>query len=123
MELVKLGQRFTVCKVTSLEHIDLTREFVFLAKTDDEISLVCETDLVPDNTTDREDGWRAFKISGILDFGMIGVLADISRVLAANKVSIFVVSTYNTDYLLVKERDAERTRELLTAEGYQMRAQ
>ena len=103
MELKKLDVALTVCKVKSEADINLGNEFYFIGKTDEEYSLVCITDDTPDNTTQREDGWKSFRIQGILDFSMIGILSEISTILANNKIGIFVVSTFNTDYILVKE--------------------
>ncbi len=50
------------------------------------------------------DGWKAFRIQGVLDFSLIGILAKIATVLADNGISIFAVSTYNTDYVLIKKK-------------------
>ena len=65
MELKKLPWDLTVCKVASVEEIDLRREFFFLGKTDEEISLVCRTEETPERTCAREDGWRAFRVQGV----------------------------------------------------------
>ena len=69
----------------------------FTAKTDEENFLVCLTKDVPPNATERDDGWRTFRIQGTLDFSLIGILSEISGILADNKIGIFAVSTYNTD--------------------------
>ena len=105
MKLKTLDQELSVCKVVSISDIDLNGKFFFIGKTDEEISLVCLTSDVPDNTTDRVDGWRTFRIEGVLDFSLIGILSEISKILAENKIGIFVVSTYNTDYILVKKEN------------------
>jgi len=101
-----------------MENIDFTRNFVFLSKTDDEISLVCESCFVPDNAAAVESGWKALKIAGVLDFGMVGVIAKISEILSAAGISIFVVSTYNTDYIFLKAGNYEKSIELLSRNGY-----
>ena len=121
MELQRLHPDFTVCKVDNLAQIDFTSEFVFLSKTDDEISLVCQSAHVPPNTTALEAGWKALKISGTLEFGMVGVIAKIATVLAKAGISIFVISTYNTDYILVKSEHLERSIQTLTRSGYGIR--
>ena len=82
------------------------------------ISLVCETASVPENTLAREDGWRAFRVEGTLDFSLTGILSGLSAVLAENKIGIFAVSTYNTDYILVKEENFEKAAAALEAAGY-----
>ena len=75
MQLKIIDIEFSVCKVEDYSGIDLNQENVFTGSTDEEKSLVCPVSLVPDNTTQREDGWRAFRIEGVLDFSLIGILA------------------------------------------------
>ena len=118
MELKKLPYELTVCKVESIADIDLEGEFFFIGKTDEEISLVCSTADTPSQTLAREDGWRAFRIEGVLDFSLIGILSKISGVLADSGIGIFAVSTYNTDYILVKAENFDRAAEALAAAGY-----
>ena len=118
MELKKLNYNITVCKVTSIADLDLSKEFFFIGKTDEELSLVCMTEDVPDETTEREDGWKAFRIQGVLDFSLVGILSKISGILADNEIGIFAVSTFNTDYILVKEESFERALSVLGEAGY-----
>ena len=118
MELKKLKHRLSVCKVTDLADIDLAADFYFIGKTDEELSLVCRTEDAPEKTIQREDGWRGFRIQGVLDFSLIGILSKISGILAENKIGIFAVSTYNTDYILVKEDNYERALSVLASAGY-----
>lgn len=118
MELKKIPYDLTVCKVASLEGIRQEDDFYFIGRTDEELSLVCKTECTPLNTTDRDDGWKGFRIQGVLDFSLIGILSKLSSILAENKIGIFAVSTYNTDYVLVKEKDFERTMTILEREGY-----
>ena len=120
MRLEALKYTFTVCKLADLSGVDFSREFCFLGRTDEELSLVCETDTVPQNTIAREDGWRAFRISGTLDFSLVGILAKISVVLAENQIGIFAVSTYNTDYILTKGEDFGKAMEVLAKAGYEI---
>ena len=120
MELQRLEGDFTVCKIENIQNIDFTREFVFLSKTDDEISLLCETDYVPPGTIAQEPGWKGLKISGILDFGMIGVISRISSLLADAGISVFVISTYNTDYIFVKAENFDKTTGVLSSHGYKV---
>lgn len=80
MELKKLPYDFTICQVTGVEDINLDNEFFFIAKTDEELSLVCKTADAPENTTARDDGWKGFRIQGVLNFSLIGVLSKISGV-------------------------------------------
>lgn len=118
MELKKLDYDLTVCKAASVADIDLTSELFFIGKTDEEISLVCLTRDTPPHITERDDGWKGFRIQGILDFSLIGILSKISKILAENKIGIFAVSTYNTDYILVKKENFERAMDVLSAAGY-----
>jgi hypothetical protein len=118
MELKKIPYRLTVCKVKDISDIDMDAEIYFIGKTDEELSLVCITENTPSKTIERDDGWRGFRIQGTLDFSLVGILAKISGILADHKISIFAVSTYNTDYVLVKEENFDRALSILEAEGY-----
>ena len=118
MELKRIDCELTVCKVTEVSSINLESDFYFIAKTDEEVSLVCKTEDTPINTVERDDGWRGFRIQGVLDFSLIGILSELSGILAEHKIGIFAVSTYNTDYILVKEDNFERALNVLAAEGY-----
>ena len=118
MKLKALPDAFTVCKLADASAIDLSQDFFFLSRTDEELSLVCRTEAVPANTTDRDDGWRGFRIEGVLDFSLIGILSKISAILAENGIGIFAVSTYNTDYILVKEANFGRALRALAEAGY-----
>ncbi len=118
MELKRIDGQFTVCKLKSVADIDLHQEFYFIGRTDEEISLVCKTEDTPVETLERDDGWRAFRIQGTLDFSLIGILSKISAILAENKIGIFAVSTYNTDYILVKEDNFETALMALEKNGY-----
>ena len=118
MELKKIDHDLTVCKVTEFSKINLNADFFFIGKTDEELSLVCKTEDTPQNTVERDDGWRGFRIQGVLDFSLIGILAKLSGILAEYKIGIFAVSTYNTDYILVKEENYARALTVLASEGY-----
>ena len=118
MELQKIEYDFSVCKIDNITQVDFSREFVFLQKTPEEISLVCESACAPPDAIAIEAGWKALKVSGVLDFGMIGVLAKISNILAEVEISIFVVSTYNTDYILLKAENFDRGINALIRNGY-----
>ena len=118
MELQIMLQAMTVCRVASEAELRLDGDLVFIGKTDVEYSLVCPTAVVPENTLEREDGWRCFRIRGVLDFSLIGILAKISTILAENRIGIFVVSTFNTDYVLVKAENFDRAMALFADAGY-----
>ena len=83
----------------------LAERFVFTARTDDEFSLVCDAALLARFQLDPpkvEDGWRAFKVMGPLDFALVGIMARLAAALADAGISLFAVSTFDTDYVLVK---------------------
>ena len=96
----------------------MNSEYSFIGKTDEEKSLVCITDEVPANVIQRDDGWKAFRIQGVLDFSLIGILVKIAAALADNGISIFAVSTYNTDYVLMKRENYQKALDVLKALGY-----
>ncbi|MCQ2454036.1 MAG: ACT domain-containing protein [Clostridia bacterium] len=118
MELKRMPYKLTVCKVDSAEKLDLGKEFYFVGKTDQELSLVCKTEDTPTETVERNDGWRGFRIQGVLDFSLIGILSKLCCILANHQIGIFAVSTFNTDYVLVKEENFEKAMTVLAAEGY-----
>ena len=118
MNLELLDFDITVCKLASTADFSLDRDFYFLARTDEELSLVCRTDDVPADILEKEDGWRGFRICGVLEFSLIGILSRITGILASNEIGVFAVSTYNTDYILVKQQNLDRTIQVLKESGY-----
>jgi hypothetical protein len=118
MKLKTIPFDLTVCKLADGSLIDINREFYFIGKTDEELSLVCMTEETPSNTTERDDGWRGFRIEGVLDFSLIGILSKLSSILAQNSIGIFAVSTYNTDYILVKKENFDKALSVLAEAGY-----
>ena len=118
LRMVALEPDFSVCKVEDYSQIDLGQPFVFTGSTDEEKSLVCPTAIVPQNTVERDDGWKALRIMGILDFSLIGILSRISGILAENRIGIFAVSTFNTDYVFVKKNDFDKSIKALEDAGF-----
>ncbi len=118
MKLKKLQYDFSICKVKDYSKIDLHQNYFFTAKTEEESSLVCPTKYAPDNTIEREDDWKALRVEGTLDFSLIGVLAGISALLAENEIGIFVISTFHTDYILVKKENILKAAMVLEEAGY-----
>lgn len=121
MEIKIINQDFSICKVPDLSQIDYTDEFYFIGKTDEELSLVCSTNLIPKNALECDHEWKAFRLQGILDFSLIGILSRISTLLAENKIGIFAVSTFNTDYILVKEENFKKAIQTLEENGYELK--
>ena len=79
-----------------------------------------KTEDTPSLTLERDDGWKGFFIQGVLDFSLIGILSKISGILAENKIGIFAVSTFNTDYILVKAENFDRAMSVLSKTGYEI---
>jgi hypothetical protein len=93
-------------------------DFYSITKTRDELSLVCKQNDSLNDAFEINKNWKILKIIGHLDLSIIGVIAEISRILKENKISIFTISTYDTDYVLVKERDLNRAVDSLKANGH-----
>lgn len=120
MEIKRIEFDFSVCKLVDFSKVNFHSDYCFIGKTEEENSLVCITEDVPDNVTDRDDGWKAFRIQGVLDFSLIGILAKISAILAENKIGLFAISTYNTDYILTKSEKYESALSALQEAGYRI---
>ncbi len=120
LELLRAG--FSVVRLPAAAGVpDWLRdgEFCSITRTDEELSVVCESNLPPEEAH-MESGWRALKVQGPLEFEEIGILADISDVLAQRKISIFVISTFDTDYILVKEARLRTAVEALRGAGHEV---
>lgn len=118
MTIEILPQEFTVCQVAEISWEQLDAAFCFVGKSDRELSLVCPTSCVPERLLAREDGWRGFRIAGTLEFSLIGILSKISGILAAEKIGIFAVSTFDTDYIFLKASQLRQASGALEQAGY-----
>lgn len=124
MNLSLLESRFAVCRLPvdapmpafTQQAID----FISITRTRQELSLVCREELAPANCS-QETGWRVLEVQGPLDFGIVGILASLTQPLAQAGISLFVVSTFDTDYLLVKETKLEEALRTLEAAGHSVR--
>lgn len=92
--------------------------FWSITKTAEELSVLCEEKFVPQQIK-QEPGWRCIKVNGPLDFGLTGILSSLAGALAKAGISIFAVSTYDTDYLLVKQENLELAVGALKDAGHQ----
>ena len=122
MLLQVIEGKFSVCKVENLRAVNFHVPWLFVGKTDAEISVVCLTADVPHATLAREDGWRALRVAGQMDFGLTGVMAGLSTTLAQAGISIFAVSTFDTDYVLVKAAQLDVALAALRGHGHQVDA-
>ena len=120
LQLQVIPETFSICQVENYRGIDIDQPFVFTGRTDEEKSLVCPVSMVPESTLDRSDGWKMFRICGQLDFSLIGILAELSSVFARAEIGIFAISTYNTDYVLVKDKDYRKAVKALDRAGYRV---
>jgi uncharacterized protein len=120
MKLLK--ERFGVCRLNKAESIpDWAKKSLFysITKTEDELSIVCLLDSIPHDIK-CEKGWRSLKVEGPLDFSLIGILSSISTILARKGISIFAISTFDTDYILVKDKDIASAINALLDEKYEI---
>ena len=109
---------FSVCKTRDFTGVDLDDEFCFIGKTDKERSVVCRTEKLPNDVIAREDGWRMFGVVGQMDFSLVGILSKLTTILAEEKIPVFALSTYDTDYILVKKENAENAKTALMRAGH-----
>ena len=125
LPLILLPHRLAVCRFPARAEIpDWVRTgeipdgyLLALVRTPDELSIVCEERLAPPEVK-AERGWRAFQVQGPLDFSLTGVLASVATPLAQSGVSIFAISTFDTDYILVKEAYLDRALQALEQAGF-----
>jgi hypothetical protein len=114
ISLIPLDDTFTIYQLDKYQNIPseiYNSEFYSITRTSDEISIVtnCKTDLKLSKSSKR---WKGYKIDGILDFSLTGIINDITKPLKDNKISVFVVSTFNTDYIFIKEEFFNRSQEI-----------
>ncbi len=117
-----LPQRLVICRLEPDQPVPqwaLGGEFFSITRTTEELSIVCEEGLPPAGTV-CESGWRALMLEGPFDFNQVGILKSVLDALAAANISIFALSTFETDYILVRASDLERTVSALRAAGHRV---
>lgn len=93
--------------------------FYSMSRTKDELSIVVESNCVPHKHNFKiEPGWSCLKVAGVLDFSLTGILSSIAKPLADNKISIFAISTFDTDYILVREHQLDSAIQSLLKSGF-----
>ena len=115
-----LKNKYSVCRLNKYDEIPkwiFNEEFFSITKTEDELSIICLQDKIKDDVL-CERNWKVLKIEGPLDFSLIGILSKISTLMANNNISIFAISTYDTDYILIKEESIDKAIELLINNNY-----
>ena len=120
LTLTLLNQTFTIHRLEPDAELPTSNYSFFAAmRTDDELSLVLP-DTVESESDKSDPGWACFKVEGPLGFGLVGILAGISSTLADAEIPIFALSTFDTDYILVKREQVEAAKEALMSAGYQV---
>ena len=123
MDLELLNGRLSICRLHPAspfpEWVAAAPGFTSITRTPDELSIVCNESSVPPGVL-SESGWRIFKIQGPLDFTLTGVLASIAEPLARAGIAIFAISTFDTDYVMVKEDRVEAATQALIAAGHRV---
>ena len=118
IELKLLEKRYSVCRLTSQSDLPkIYGDFYSITKTDDELSLVLEEGHEPKDSK-IERGWKILKVFGPLDFSLTGIMYSLTKPLAEEKISIFAISTFDTDYLLVKNEKLDDAIRVLRKTGF-----
>jgi hypothetical protein len=120
LTLTLLGQTFTVHQLPPDADVPvnvLMNPFLTITRTEEELSLVLP-DSVDFKSTRSNPGWACFRVEGPLEFSLVGILAGISSILAEAEIPIFALSTFDTDYILVKQEQAQAAGEALASAGY-----
>jgi hypothetical protein len=118
--LIILSDQFAVCRLSPDADIPAwsqNAKFFSITRSKDELSVVCLGKDVPGNIL-AECGWRTLKVKGALDFSLTGILASITNPLAKAKIPVFVISTYDTDYIFVRENHLSQAISVLGKEGH-----
>jgi hypothetical protein len=115
LTLQRLNQRFSICRLPGNSPVPawtFGSGFWSVSGSEEEVSIVCPEQQVPEGI-EAEQGWKAFRVKGILDMSLTGVLASLLQPLAEAEISVFAISTYNTDYVMVKEERYDDAASLL----------
>jgi hypothetical protein len=120
LSLIVLDDVFAVCKLGSNVSVPpwaTAGDFFSITRTADELSVVCRQDSVPDGIR-CERGWRCLRVAGAIPFSVVGILASLAAPLAEAGISIFAVSTFDTDYLLIKDEALAAALDALRQHGH-----
>ena len=120
LHLSILKERYGICALPNTAQIPewaLKASLVSITRTKKELTIVCRQDVIP-SQCQRDLNWRCFRLDGTFDLNQIGVISSISLPLAQNGISIYIISTYNTDYFLVEEEKVEQTISILSGCGH-----
>lgn len=118
--LTTMPGRFAICRLPAdavLPALTGSSSFVSITRTPDELSIVCDEQSAPKDAR-AEPGWNLLKVEGPLDFSVVGIVASLTAPIAAAGISIFVISTFDTDYLLVKTENLHTAADALRRAGH-----
>ena len=99
----------------------LTNEFISITRTKDELSIVAQKNEL-NGFLEVENGWKILKINGILNFNLVGILSKISTILANENISVFVMSIFNTNYIMVKDKNIKNAIDILIKNNYEIKS-
>ena len=120
LRLAVLEKRYSIHRFTpdsAIPERALQGEFYTVSRTEEELSIVCDSEIELE-AMESQNNWRIIKVVGPLDFSLTGILAKISTTLASAEISIFALSTFDTDYILVKNENLEKARRALLEAAY-----
>src|SRR5438067_5715468 len=120
LNLLLLPDTYAVCEFHPDQHIpywSLLGNFVSLTRSNEELSIVCQQDNVPDDVV-AERGWRCVQVQGVFGFSEAGVHVSLAVPLAEADISVLAIATYATDYLLIKEENTDRALQVLRKAGH-----
>lgn len=117
MDLQIINKQFSIFKTDKADAELLQHEFVFISKTDNELSIICETELVPESAEQVENDWSCFRIAENAAFEKYGMIAFLAKIIAGEKTGILVVATYDTDYILLKKNKFDEVKKALELNG------
>ena len=122
MTLELLPTPLAICRLSADAELPtwISGDFQSVTRTRSELSVVCEVDTVPE-TVHAEKGWRCLRVAGTLEFDLTGILASLITPLAKAQVSVFALSTFDTDYLLIKSGALNAALQVLQSEGHEIR--
>ena len=116
LTLQKLDQHLSICRLPGNSQVPSwvpEGGFWSVTRSEEEVSIVCESQYVPDGIR-ADPGWKAFRVKGFLEFSLTGVLSSLLQPLADAEISVFAISTFNTDYLLIKDERVEDAQQVLS---------
>lgn len=123
LSLKVLDDDYSICRLKNTDIVPKwadNSKFSSITRTKNELSIVCIQGAVPPDIKCEKD-WKVIKIDSVLEFSMVGIISKISDLLAKNDVSIFVISTFDTDYVLVKSNNLSKTITVLSNAGYKIK--